>query len=169
MNDQTYKLLNDQINEELYSAYLYLTFADHFEERGLKGFANWYYIQTQEERDHAMLLRRYLLNEGKRPVMSKIAQPDTSFSTDLEVLEAALEHEKYITDKINTIYKSAQKDNDFRTMQMLDWFVKEQGEEEDNARSLIESYKLFGSDPMGLFNLDREHAARVYTAPSLQL
>jgi ferritin len=169
MNNQTYQLLNAQINEELYSAYLYLTFADHFEARGLRGFANWYYIQTQEERDHAMLLRRYLLNEGKSPVMEAVAKPDASFKTDLEVLEAALEHERYITAKINAIYKSAQAEDDFRTMQLLDWFVKEQGEEEDNARTQVDQYKLFGSDPMALFNLDRENAARVYAAPSLVL
>lgn len=169
MNDKTYQLINAQINEELYSAYLYLMFADHFEDRGLHGYANWYYIQTQEERDHAMLLRQYLFNEGRTPVLEAIAKPECDAKTDLEILEAALEHEKYITSKINDIYKAAMEDNDFRTMQMLDWFVKEQGEEEDTARTVVEAFKLFGSDPVALFNLDREQATRTYTPPSLQL
>lgn len=169
MNDKTYELINAQINEELYSAYLYLMFADHFEDRGLHGYANWYYIQTQEERDHAMLLRQYLFNEGRTPVLEAVAKPEADIKNDLDILEAALEHEKYITSKINTIYKEAVANDDFRTMQMLDWFVKEQGEEEDNARTMVESYKLFGSDPVALFNLDREMAARTYSPASLQL
>ncbi len=169
MDKKVYELLNDQINKEFYSAYLYLTFADYYEQRGLKGFANWYVIQAQEERDHAMLFRQYLINEGEPVVMKAIAQPDKTFANDLEPLEAALEHEKYVTSLINDIYAAAYDIRDFRTMQMLDWFVKEQGEEEDNARTMIDNYKLFGGDPKGLYALDREYQARVYSAPSLVL
>lgn len=169
MDDKVYKLINAQINAEFYSAYLYLTFADYYEERGLKGFANWYVIQTQEERDHAMLFRQYLINEGMPVKMEAIAKPDKVFTNDLEPLEAALEHEKYVTALINGIYAAAHEVHDFRSMQMLDWFVKEQGEEEDNARTMIDNYKLFGTDPKGLYSLDREYLARAYAAPSLVL
>ena len=169
MDKKVYELLNAQINKELYSAYLYLTFANYYEERGLKGFANWYVIQTQEERDHAMLFRQYLVNEGMPVTFDAIAKPDKVFTNDLEPLEAALEHEKYITGTINDIYAAAYEVHDFRTMQMLDWFVKEQGEEEDNARTMIDNYKLFGTDPKGLYALDREYQARAYNAPSLAL
>ena len=156
--------LNNQINKELYSAYLYLTFADYYEERGLKGYANWYMIQVQEETDHAMILRRYLLDNDFTPTMEAIDKPDKVFQNDLEPLEAGYEHEQYVTSLINECYKAAYDIHDFRTMQLLDWFVKEQGEEETNAKDLISDYKLFGSTPQGLFDLDNKYQARVYTA-----
>ena len=116
-----------------------------------------------------MLFRQYLVNEGMPVTFDAIAKPDKVFTNDLEPLEAALEHEKYITGTINDIYAAAYEVHDFRTMQMLDWFVKEQGEEEDNARTMIDNYKLFGTDPKGLYALDREYQARAYNAPSLVL
>ena len=156
--------LNNQINKELYSAYLYLTFADYYEERGLKGYANWYMIQVQEETDHAMILRRYLLDNDFTPTMEAIDKPDKVFQNDLEPLEAGYEHEQYVTSLINDCYAAAYAIHDFRSMQLLDWFVKEQGEEETNAKDLISDYKLFGSTPQGLFDLDNKYQARVYTA-----
>jgi ferritin len=164
LSDKVTSVLNEQINKELYSAYLYLTFADYYEERGLKGFANWYTIQVQEERDHAMALRRYLLDNDFTPKMAAIAEPDLTFDNDLAPLEAGLEHEEYITASIHHCYEVAQGEKDIRTMQMLDWFVKEQGEEETNARDNITNMKLFGSDPKGLFDLDREYQTRAYVA-----
>ena len=169
MNEKVHELLNQQINKEFYSAYLYLDFSNYFEEVGLDGFANWYKIQAQEERDHAMLFYQYLQNENQNVTLEAIAKPDKTFSSHMDVLKAGLEHEGYVTSLINDIYAAAYNVKDFRTMQFLDWFVKEQGEEETNANDLITKMELFGSDPKSLYMLNQELAARVYSAPSLVL
>ncbi len=169
MNSKVHELLNQQVNKEFYSAYLYLDFSNYFKARGLDGFANWYLIQAQEERDHAMLFYQYLQNEGVAVTLEAIAKPDKKVSSDMDVLCAGLEHEKYVTSLINDIYAAAYDVKDFRTMQFLDWFVKEQGEEETNANDLITKMELFGSDPRSLYMLNQELAARVYTSPSLVL
>lgn len=161
------ELINTQINKELYSAYLYLDFANYYYDQGLDGFANWYDIQAQEERDHAMLMRTYLLNNGESVTLEAIERPDKSYQSLLDPLNFALEHEEYVTSLINTIYKAASEVNDYRTMQFFDWFVKEQGEEEKNADDMIKKYKLFGSDPKGLYSLNQELLGRAYSAPSL--
>lgn len=161
-------ILNKQINEEIFSSYLYLAFADYFEDRGLKGFANWYMIQVQEELDHMRILRRYLLDNGYVPELEAIAKPDVKLESDLGVLEAGLAHEQHITSCINKCYQAAYELHDFRTMQLLDWFVKEQGEEETNASDLVTDYKLFGNDPKGLYELDREYLTRSYKPQSSQ-
>ena len=163
------ELLNVQVNKEFYSAYLYLDFANYFHELGLDGFANWYDVQAQEERDHAMLMRTYLHNNGEEMTFDAIDRPDIRMENPMDPLKAALNHEQYVTSLINGIYKAANDVNDFRTMQFLDWFVKEQGEEEKNAEDLIRKYELFGSDPKGLYALNQELLARVYAAPSLVL
>lgn len=167
MDAKVYELLNDQINKELYSAYLYLSFADYYEEEGLEGFANWYEIQAQEERDHALIFRKYLHDNGLKVKLLAIDQPDKVFSNYLEPLEAALEHEKYVTSLINDIYAAAHDAKDYRTMKFLDWFIEEQMEEEDTADTMVTRMKLFGSDAKALYDLDQECAARAYTAPSL--
>ena len=169
MNSRVHELLNQQINKELYSAYLYLDFSNYFKRVGLDGFANWYMIQAQEERDHAMLFYQYLQNENQVVTLKAIDKPDKELDSHMAVLEAGLEHEKYVTSLINDIYSAAYDVKDFRTMQFLDWFVKEQGEEETNANDLITKMELFGSDPRGLYLLNQELSARVYTAPSLVL
>ena len=163
------ELLNQQINKEFYSAYLYLDFSNYYYDQELNGFGNWYRIQAQEERDHAMLFMQYLQNNGERIELEAIAKPDVELSDNKAVLEAGLKHERYVTNLIHTIYEAAYNARDFRTMQFLDWFVKEQGEEENNAESLVKKYELYGSDPRSLYMLDSEMAARVYTAPSLVL
>lgn len=163
------ELLNDQVNKELYSAYLYLDFANYYYDQGLDGFANWYDVQVQEELDHARLMRRYLLNNGEKVTLAEIARPDMTYSKLDDPLQFGLEHEQYVTGLINAIYKAAGDANDFRTTQFLDWFVKEQGEEEKNCDDLIKKFKLFGSDPKGLYALNQELQGRVYTAPSLVL
>lgn len=157
------ELLNDQINKELYSGYLYLDFANYFEDEGLDGFAHWYEIQAKEERDHAFMIRRYLLDGGHRVTFGEIAKPDKVFKSHLDPLLAGLEHEQYVTSLITAIYAEAFAAKDFKTMQFLDWFVKEQGEEEKNAEDLIKKMKLFGNEPKGLYMLNQELAARVYS------
>ena len=169
MNDKIAALLNDQINKEFYSAYLYLDMANYYDELDLDGFANYYMIQAQEERDHALLFMKYMQNNGLKVTLEAIGKPDKVYSSPAEPLDAALEHEKYVTSLINNIYHEAHLDKDYRTMKFLDWFVDEQMEEEDNANSMISRFKLFGSDSKGLYLLDQEHAGRVYTAPSLVL
>ena len=169
MNAKVRDLLNQQINKEFYSAYLYLDFSNYFEDAGLDGFANWYKVQAQEERDHAMLFYQYLQNENQKVTLEAIAKPDKVFTCHMDVLKAGLEHEEYVTSLINDIYAAAYEVKDFRTMQFLGWFVKEQGEEETNANDMITKMELFGSDPKSLYMLNQELAARVYTAPSLVL
>lgn len=169
LNQKVAELLNDQINKEFYSAYLYLDFSNFFYDEGLDGFGNWYKIQAQEERDHAMLFLQYLQNNGHKPTLDAIAKPDKDLVSAEAVLGYGLEHEQYVTSLINDIYAAAYEVKDFRTMQFLDWFVKEQGEEEKNAEDMIKKYDLFGTDAKALYMLDQELAARVYAAPSLVL
>ena len=135
----------------------------------MDGFANWYQIQAQEERDHAMLFYQYLHNNNEKVALEAIDKPDKVFNGLMDPLKAGLEHEEYVTSLIHTIYDAAQEVKDFRTVQFLDWFVKEQGEEETNANDLITKMELFGSDPKGLYMLNEELKARVYSAPSLVL
>ena len=169
LQEKLAEMINKQINRELYSAYLYLSMADYYSDVNLDGFENWFYIQTQEERDHAMLLRTYLLNNDCPVKLEAIDAPGVSFADYKAPLTAALEHEQKVTAWINEIYAVAYELKDFQTMQFLDWFVKEQGEEETNANDLIDKMELFGSDPKSLYMLNSELAARVYNAPSLVL
>ena len=166
MDAKVYELINDQINKELYSAYLYLSFADYYEEEGLSGYANYFEIQAQEERDHAMIFRNYLHENGEAVKLLAIDMPDKTFANFLEPLEAAMEHEKYVTSLINDIYAAAKEVNDFRTMKFLDWFIDEQLEEEVNATDMVTKMKLFGSDAKSLYELDQEYLARTYSTPS---
>ena len=169
LNAKVKDLLNQQVNKEFYSAYLYLDFSNYFEARGLDGFANWYKIQAQEERDHALLFYQYLHNNNETVTLDAIAKPDKVLDSDMTVLKAGLEHEEYVTSLINDIYAAAYEVKDFRTMQFLDWFVKEQGEEEKNTNDLLGRFDLFGSDLKSLYALDAELASRTYSAPSLTL
>lgn len=162
-------LLNEQINKEFYSAYLYLDFSIYYKNEGLDGFANWFNVQAQEERDHAILFTQYLQNNSMKVTLAPIPKPDKEFSAFDQPLAAGLEHERYVTGLIHNIYDAAYTVKDFRTMQFLDWFVKEQGEEEKNANDLLGRFDLFASDVKGLYALDAEMAARTYTAPSLTL
>jgi len=167
LDKELVKLLNDQINMEWYSAYIYLDIQNYYVDANLDGFGNWFNIQTQEERDHAMLFIKYLLNNSEKVVLQDIKAPNTSFTNFREPAVAAFEHEKKVTASINNIYAVAYSQKDFRTMQFLDWFVKEQGEEEKNTEDVVKKYDLFGSDPRGLYLLDAELATRIYTPPSL--
>lgn len=169
MNEKVAKLINEQITHEFYSAYLYLDFANYYASVGLDGFENWYKVQAQEEQDHAMLFYQYLQNNGEKVTLEAIKKPDVTLKDNMDPLKAGLKHEKYVTSLINAIYAEAFADHDFRTMQLLDWFVKEQGEEEKNASDMITKMELFGTDAKGLYMLNSELASRVHTAPSLTL
>ncbi len=157
--------INDQINKELYSPTCTSPSPTTHEEEG-SGYANYFEIQAQEERDHAMIFRNYLHENGEAVKLLAIDMPDKTFANFLEPLEAAMEHEKYVTSLINDIYAAALEAHDYRAQKFLGWFIDEQLEEEDNADTMITNMKLFGGDPKGLYDLDQACAARVYTVPS---
>ena len=169
MTDKIAALLNQQINKEFYSAYLYLDMSNYYDDLDLDGYANYYNVQAQEERDHALLFMKYMQTNGLKVTLEAIDKPDAAYASILDPLEAAAEHERYVTALINEIYHACHEAKDYRTMKFLDWFVDEQMEEEDAANSMISRYKLFGGDPRGLYLLDQEYAGRVYAPPSLVL
>jgi len=167
LKENVTKLLNEQINKEMYSAYLYFDMANFYVNKGMNGFANWFNVQAKEEMDHALLFVKYLQNNGFEVSLAAIAKPDKVFKDLREPLAEALKHEEYVTDSINKIYTEALKVADYRTQEFLNWFIKEQGEEEKNANDLIVAYDLHGN--RGMFALDNKLGDRIYTAPSLQL
>lgn len=169
MNEKIAALINDQINMEWYSAYFYLSIHNYYVDQELNGFGNWFYVQTQEERDHAMLFIKYLQNNNEKIRLSDVKAPHMPFDDFRAPAAATYEHERKVTASINNIYATAYDLKDFRTMQLLDWFVKEQNEEEKNTESILKKYDLFGGDSKGLYMLDNELGTRVYTAPTLVL
>lgn len=166
LNEKVAEMLNTQVNKEFYSAYLYLEFANYYTDNGLNGFANWYRVQAQEERDHAIAFIDYLQENGYSVTLEAIGKPEGHFKEYMDVLKAGLAHEQYVSGLIHDIYAVAYDVKDFRTMQFLDYFVKEQGEEEANAADLVKKMELFGNDSKGLYLLDQELSARVYTPPT---
>ncbi|WMC92736.1 ferritin [Kineothrix sp. MB12-C1] len=169
LNKEIAAKITDQINYELFSAYLYLDISNYYADNNLNGFANWFKIQAQEERDHAMLFMDYMLNNGEKIQLKDIKAPNKTYSDFREPTVAAFEHELKVTERIHEIYGLAHEQKDYRTMQFLNWFVQEQNEEEKNAEENIKKYDLFGTDAKGLYLLDSELAARVYSPPSLTL
>ncbi|WP_320129961.1 ferritin [uncultured Sphaerochaeta sp.] len=161
------KLINEQINKEFFSAYLYLDMANFYAIKGLIGYENWFVIQSQEERDHALLFKTYLLNNGHAVEFGSIADPTKKYENFKAPLVESLKHEQYITSSINAIYDAAMQVKDYRTIQFLDWFIKEQGEEEKNSEDNILKYDMYGSDAKALYLLDQELKARVYAPPTL--
>lgn len=163
------KLLNEQITKEFYSAYLYLDMSNYYIENGLDGFGNWFKVQAEEEVSHAMLFIQFLQNNGEKVTLDLIERPSVEFTGFDVPLHESLKHEQFVTESINNIYDEAFKIKDYRTMQFLDWFIKEQGEEEKNADELITKYRVFGQDSKGLYMLNNELGTRVYAPPSLVL
>lgn len=169
MDSKILQLINEQINFEFFSSYLYLGFSNYYAEADLNGFENWFRIQAKEELDHAMLLIQYLHNNDENVILEQIGKPDLKISAHDQPLKVAFKHEKQVTERFNLIYDNAFKVKDFRTTQLLEWFIMEQGEEEKSASELIAKMRIFGQDSKGLYELNNEFAARVYTAPSLVL
>jgi len=166
LNKKISKMINDQINREFYSAYLYLDFANYYNDMGLDGFSNWFDIQAREELDHAIMMRGYLHDNGDKVTLEAISKPNVKYKSIEDPLKMALDHEKLITASINKIYKEASKLDDFRTMQFYDWFIKEQTEEEKNADDLVVKFSLFGSDKKSLYELNKDLATRTYSPES---
>ncbi|MGD9605579.1 MAG: ferritin [Bacilli bacterium] len=169
LNEKVTKLLNEQINKEFYSAYLYLDMANFYANKGLDGFANWFNVQALEEQSHAMLFTKYLQNNGFAVTLEAIAKPHLVYKEVREPLVGALEHEQYVTASIHNIYDVALSVKDFRTMEFLNWFVKEQGEEEMNAENLILAFDSFGKQSGSLFAINKELKERKFHEPSLNL
>lgn len=158
--------LNEQINAELWSAYLYLSMGLHFEAEGMPGIANWFKIQFQEEQAHATIFMNYINQRGGRVSLKAIDAVPSTWDSPLAAFKDTLEHEKKVTALINNLYALAESEHDYATRDRLNWFVSEQVEEEDNCRTLIDKFSLIGDNGMGLYMLDQELGSRVYNAPA---
>ena len=158
--------INSQINAELWSGYLYLSMAMHFEANGHMGVANWFKSQFKEEQAHAEIFMNYINQRGGKVELKAIDAVPTEWETPLDAFKATLEHEQKVTAMINSLFAMAEAEKDYATRDRLAWFVNEQVEEEDNARVLIDKFTMIGNDGMGLYMLNQELAARTYTAPS---
>jgi ferritin len=158
--------LNEQLNREMYSAYLYMSMSAHCNATGLKGFANWFMVQYHEEMVHAMKIYEYILRQAGHIRLKTIQEPPGHFTTPLEMFEKTLEHERYITRSINERMDLAIAEKDHATQFFLQWYVNEQVEEEENDNDIIAQLKLIGDNPQGLMMLDRELSARVANVPT---
>ncbi len=158
--------LNAQINAELWSAYLYLSMSMDATAKGFKGIANWFAIQFKEEQDHAQILMNYVNARGGRVVFTAIDAVDVEWSSPLAMYEQTLEHEQKVTSLINDLYNLAIEEKDHATRSMLTWFIDEQVEEEESARDIIDQLRMVEGDKLGLYMIDKELAARVYTTPA---
>ncbi len=167
LSEKMQAALNEQINAELWSAYLYLSMGMKFENAGLAGVANWFKIQFKEEQAHAEIFMNYVNQRGGRVVLKPIAEVPTEWATPLDAFKDTLAHERKVTSLINNLYALAESEHDYATRDRLAWFVNEQVEEEETAQTLIDKFTLIGNDGMGLYMLNTELAARTYTAPSI--
>lgn len=166
LNKKIEDAINAQINAELWSAYLYLSMATQCHELGQPGMANWFEIQFKEEQDHAQIFYNYIVSRGGRVVLKPIEAVQTEWANSLAMFEHTLEHEQKVTSLINDLYALATDEKDYATQSMLKWFIDEQVEEEENARDMIDKLKLIKDNGYGLYMLDNELAARVYTQAS---
>lgn len=152
--------MNEQIKNELYSAYIYLSMSAHFEATNLPGFAHWMRHQSEEEIDHAMKFFDFINDRNGRVELRAIEQPPVEWGTPLEIFETALNHERKVTGMINNIYEIAQKEKDFPSQIMLQWFIEEQVEEEKSAAGIVETLKVVGDSDTAILILDRQLAQR---------
>jgi ferritin len=154
--------INDQINAEIWSAYIYLSMSSYFTSEGLSGFANWMRIQWQEEISHAMKFFDYLVERGVQPILKPIAEVPTKWNGPLHVMQETLKHEQHVTSLVNNIMDVAIEEKDHATKSMLQWFIDEQVEEEANAQAIIDDLKLVDGNGHGMLLLDRELKTRVF-------
>jgi len=158
------KALNEQLNAELASSYIYLSLAAYFESENLEGFASWMQTQAQEEVVHAMKIYGYIHSRGGRVVLTAIEGPQTSWKSPTAGFEAAFEHEKKISKRIDDLVEMANSENDHASHQFLMWFVAEQVEEEESVGRVVDKLKMVNEAPGGLFMMDRELARRAAMA-----
>ncbi len=160
MTEKMAKAMNDQLNEELFSSYLYLSMAAYFENLGLRGFAHWMEVQAKEELEHAMKFYRFINERGCRVLLKEVRAPETDWNSPLHAFEEALKHEKYITSRINELMRLSREENDYASEIFLQWFVTEQVEEEASVGEVVDKLKLVKDSPNGLFIIDRELGMR---------
>ena len=165
LKDNIQEAFNQQINAEIYSAYLYMSMAAYFEGLQLAGFAHWLKIQAQEEMTHALRFYNFVHERGGRVTLTAIKAPETSWESPLAALEAVLKHEQLVTSLINKLVALARTENDYASDNFLQWFVKEQVEEEASAGEVIGKLNLVNQTSGGMFMLDKDMAARVFTMP----
>ena len=152
--------INDQINKELYSSYLYLAMSTYYAESNFSGFASWMKVQSTEEYGHAMKFYGYVIERNGHVELETIEKPNAKFKSPADVFKQVLEHEQKVTAMINKLYELAIKEKDYPTQIMLEWFITEQLEEEKSAGDILEQLKMVGDSPVSLIMMDRQLAAR---------
>lgn len=162
INDKVKDILNEQINKEFYSGYLYLAMAAYLCENGLYGFSKWMEIQAKEEIDHGMILFDYIIKRKAKVELKYLNQPDTNFNGVEDIFQKAYKHERSITDSINCIASLTEDECDLATRNFIDWYLKEQIEEEDSVQKIITRLKAFGNDKASLYLMDKELGQRKY-------
>ena len=159
--------INKQINAELYSGYLYLSMSAYYQSKNLPGFANWLYVQMQEEQAHAQIMYNHVVARGGRVILQHIAGPPTEWPDIGKPFADAYEHEKKVTRMMDDLVDLAMAEKDHASNAMLQWFVSEQVEEENNTCAITQQFQLVGTVPAGILMLDRELAARIFTPPAI--
>lgn len=167
-SERLIKALNEQIKLEFESSYAYIAMEAYFKENNLDGFANFFHIQAMEERDHAYLIFNYIYSIGGSVELLDIPKPHGTFKNEIDVIEQALGHEQKVTASINKLMDIAMEDKDYSAQAFLQWFIKEQDEEEEVATELLEKVKMIDSNPSGLFMLDAKLAQRIYTPATME-
>ena len=166
LSSNLYKAINEQINAEMWSAYLYLSMSMDCQAKGYNGIANWFYVQFQEEQAHARIFMNYLNSVDAKVELLPIAEVRTSWDSVLDMFKQTLEHEKKVTAMINNIAAIANADKDYAAINRINWFIDEQVEEEESARDMIAAFEAVEGNKYGMYMLDKELAARTYAAPS---
>jgi len=166
MDPKILKELNQQIQEETYSGYIYLAMAADLEAKGYKGMATWMQVQAREEKVHADIFLNYILERGEKVELESIQKPPSSWESPLTVFRTAYEHEVYISGRIDHMVKVARDLNDNATYNMLQWFVEEQVEEEANTSDGVLQLEIAGAQAQAVLMIDREMGARVFSVPA---
>ena len=169
ISDKMTQALNEQVNREMYSAYLYMAMSAHCDSIGLKGFANWFMVQYHEEMLHAMKIYEYIQRQGGKVKLMAVSEPPSKWESPLEMFQKTLEHEQFITKSINDLVDLAIQEKDHASHIFLQWYVTEQVEEEENDNDILAKLNLVGGDAggrNGLFMIDKELAARMTTVPT---
>ncbi|MEN6547212.1 MAG: ferritin [Armatimonadia bacterium] len=166
LNERIHQAINEQINAELYSAYLYQSMMAHFDAMGLKGFANWMRIQSMEEALHAYKFYDYVIERGNKVTLKAIEGPQTEWPTPLAAFENVVSHEQKVTSLIGSIMDIALDTRDHASSSFLQWFIDEQVEEEATAEGIVQKLRLVGDNPQALLMLDQELAARIFAVPA---
>lgn len=165
INKDMEKAFNEQINKELYSEYLYLSMKAYFADLNLQGFVNWLDVQVQEEHAHGMGMFDYLIERGGKVELYAIDKPEIEGTTPVQIFEQILKHEEYVTSRINYLMDVAEQTKDRAALSFLDWYLKEQVEEESSVGGVLATLKLIGDDKNALLLLDRELSTRVFNQP----